>query len=85
MEIKYINLENLRLYDNELKEYLKRNISECIVKEDSYLNFPTIGDDSKFYIDISTNKLYRWDDVDLKYFVIGSDYEDIKTIDGCSD
>lgn len=49
---------------------------------DSYLNFPVIGDAEKHYIDKTENKIYRWDNTDLKYFCIGSDYSNISIIDG---
>lgn len=48
----------------------------------TYLEFPSIGDSKILYIDAAANKSYRWDDENLKYFVVGSDYEQIKIIDG---
>lgn len=48
----------------------------------TYLEFPSIGDPKILYIDAAANKSYRWDDDNLKYFVVGSDYEQIKIIDG---
>ena len=52
-----------------------------VVTRDSYLNFPSIGSESVIYVDKTANKSYRWDDNDLKYYVIGSDYNDIELID----
>ena len=34
------------------------------------------------YIDKETNRSYRWDDDDTKYYCIGSDWQDIKMING---
>lgn len=55
--------------------------AERTVVRDTYLNFPAIGDESVIYIDKTANKTYRWDDNSLKYYVIGSDYNDIELID----
>lgn len=52
-----------------------------VVTMASYLEFPSIGSESVIYIDKEANKTYRWDDSDLKYYVIGSNYNDIETID----
>ena len=30
------------------------------------------------------NKIYRWDTTDMKYFCIGSNYDDIEVINGGS-
>ena len=86
MEIKYIGLDSLHYYDVDIKEYIKQQCEgaakEIIVSEESYLKFPTIGDSSRLYLDTTSNKTYRWDDKNLKYFIVGSDYEDIEIIDG---
>lgn len=58
--------------------------AQCILYEDSYLKFPTIGNENQIYIDTSENATYRWDDVDLKYYCIGRDYKEIKVINGGS-
>ena len=52
-----------------------------VFPRDTYLNFPSTGDESVIYIDKTANKTYRWDDNSLKYYVIGSDYNDIELID----
>lgn len=49
---------------------------------DSYHNFPTVGKTNVIYIDTSEDKLYRWDDKNLKYYCVGSNYENIKIIFG---
>ena len=43
---------------------------------------PNIGDRNVAYIVEEENKIYRWDSVKAKYFVVGSDYNEIKLIDG---
>ncbi len=47
-----------------------------------FLEFPNLGDSSTIYIDESKNKAYRWSDSELKYYCIGSDYQDIEIING---
>ncbi len=46
--------------------------------------FPTIGKTGVIYIDTSENKLYRWNDTDLKYYCVGSNFEEIEIIFGGS-
>ena len=49
---------------------------------DSFLNFPVVGEENKLYIDTKNNKSYRFDNIELKYCVVGSDYNEIQIIDG---
>jgi hypothetical protein len=55
---------------------------ETVYLSETYLTFPNIGNKLILYLDTSSNKVYRWDDNNLKYYVIGSNYEDIKVING---
>lgn len=48
----------------------------------SIYEFPNIGDTGVFYVDKSANKTYRWDADNLKYFCVGSDYEQVNCING---
>lgn len=86
--MKLIDLENLQVYDEEIKKYLMQQVSESIedismvVQEDTYLSFPLIGSEKTLYIDTTTNQAYRWSDEGLKYYQIGSDWNDIEMIDG---
>lgn len=48
----------------------------------STLAFPSVGKIDMIYIDMSTNKSYRWDLDNSNYYIIGSDYTDIKVISG---
>ena len=56
--------------------------TSLVVTKGSKYEFPTIGDGKHLYISTSENKTYRFDEVQLKYYVVGSDYEDIKIING---
>ncbi len=56
--------------------------ASCIVEAASYLEFPTVGKSGKLYIDRSQNKTYRWDEEQIRYICIGSDYEEISLIFG---
>lgn len=49
---------------------------------DSLAEFPTLGKTGVIYIDTGSNKLYRWDDKNLKYYCCGSDYDEIDIIIG---
>lgn len=48
----------------------------------TYLEFPSLGTEKTIYMDAAANKAYRWDEVEKKYYVVGSDYGQIKIIDG---
>lgn len=45
-------------------------------------DFPPVGNELCLYIAKDENKLYRWDDTTIKYYCVGSDYNDIKIING---
>lgn len=61
---------------NELKSYSDSKIVELDIVND----LPTIGKSGTIYIIKSENKTYRWDDTGIKYYCIGSDYNDIQFI-----
>lgn len=85
---KLIDFENLQIYDEEIKKYIKKIINESfnecelVVQKDSFILFPVTGNEKSLYIDVSTNKAYRWSETDMKYYRVGSDWEEIKTING---
>ena len=85
IEKNYDNLDNKpKINGVELdgdKNSSDLKISE-VIKAQNYLYFPNIGKENCIYIDITNNKTYRWDNVYLKYYVVGSDYNDIKIING---
>lgn len=73
---------------NEYKEQadaqyqeLKDTKAETITKETA-IEFPNIGSEKNIYIETSTNRTYRWSDIDLKYYCVGSDYSEIDIISG---
>jgi len=63
------------------KTSLDLNISE-IFSATSIYGFPNIGSINNIYVDTTNNKAYRWDNRNLKYYIVGSDYNDIKIING---
>ena len=51
----------------------------------TYLEFPVVpnsGWENDIFLDTTNNKIYRWDTTDMKYFCIGSNYDDIEIING---
>lgn len=58
--------------------------SNSIITKPNKYEFPSIGAQDVLYIATDENKVYRWDDTELKYFVVGTNYEDIKIINGGS-
>lgn len=83
---KLVSFEGLAVTQTELKKYIDKqiedSIAETVVQEDSFLKFPVVGKKDALYIDTTTNKSYRFDEERLKYYIIGTDYEDIKVIRG---
>ena len=41
---------------------------------------PTTGKENILYICEVENKIYRWDDTNIKYYCVGSNYDEIKEI-----
>lgn len=82
--IKLIDIENLSIYDEKIKDYIKskakESSEEIIVSKDSFLNFPVTGNSDCLYIDTTTNKAYRWSEDETKYYCIGSDWTGIQLI-----
>lgn len=85
IENNYKNLINLpsingvTLIDDVSIEQL--GISSVVTK-DYVKEFPNLGNSKNIYIAQKENKVYRWDEANLKYYIIGSDYNDIKVING---
>lgn len=69
------DITNLNEASEENKNFIFR---------ETYLEFPNIGNSEKLYVDTTNNKTYRWDSKNLKYFCIGSDYNEIEIIYGGS-
>ena len=75
----------LEVYHSELLQYIQDQIiqsRDTVLEYPSSLQFPTIGKENTIYIDVSSNKTYRWDDNNLKYYPL-NDYENIELINGC--
>ena len=61
-----------------VKEYADSKIQSY----STFSEFPETGTENTLYMDLETNKTYRWDVRDLKYYLVGTDYNDIQVIDG---
>ena len=46
---------------------------EVVIEKESYLLFPTLGEGNTIYIDTNTNKSYRWDATNLKYYILNDE------------
>lgn len=74
--------DKLYLYDTD---WIQLNEApSTIVTSDSIYDFPSVGSENIIYIAQAQNKTYRWSDTEMKFFCIGSDYNDIKVINGGS-
>lgn len=67
----------------ELKKYIDES-SNVIKKYNSIYEFPGVGEEGILYLNTSTNSIYRWDDDNIKYYCVGSDYNNIEIINGGS-
>lgn len=61
---------------------VSKRVDEIIQEFDSASAFPVTGKENVIYVDKSTNTIYRWDDANVKFYCIGSDYNSIEVIDG---
>lgn len=66
----------------EETQQLVEDFGQEVVQKLTFLEFPNIGDERYLYIDQEMNKSYRWDATNLKYYCVGSNYEDINLVDG---
>ena len=64
------------------QEWLDSLKADSMVSYATHYNFPNIGEENVGYIATEEHRIYRWDGTDLKYYCIGSDYNEIKTLDG---
>lgn len=63
----------------------KANTIEVTLKPHSFasrLEFPNVGNEAFLYVDEGANKVYRWNNATMTYCCVGSDYTDIKIING---
>lgn len=56
-------------------------VGGSVVQYNNKFEFPNVGDSHLLYIDISTNKSYRWDTDTMQYYCVAADYNDISIID----
>ena len=77
-----IGIDGRKYYTKEEINALLQDLAITVISADSYLEFPITGKSTSIYVDTSTNKAYRWDDENTKYFCVGSDYNDIDCING---
>lgn len=75
----YLDMTGLQTLVDETKKYIA---GEKIISLPSKFEFPITGKENTIYIDVSTDLLYRWDDNEVKYFVVGFDPQDVAMIDG---
>ena len=86
----YLNIHGLSVFQQEIINVIKSTettISENSIKIQPYASitaFPTVGDINTIYIETTNKKLYLWDSKSLKYYCFGSDYHNIKVINGGS-
>ena len=71
-----------KYYTKEEIDALFHDLAETVISAETYLEFPITGKTTAVYIDTSANRVYRWDDENVKYYCIGSDYNEIDRIDG---
>ena len=73
----YLLLPNTLYYFNG--EWVELNESPIVTKNTIY-SFPTIVDTYHIYVATKTNRTYRWDDENTKYYCVGSNYDEINVI-----
>lgn len=61
---------------------IKKDIDEKIQSYSRFVDFPKTGTTNTLYMELETNKTYRWDDDSNAYCLVGTDYNDIEVIDG---
>ena len=82
-----LNAENQAIYAKEQGDYAKTQADKMneamkfVSYYDSALSFPTVGEEYKIYVDLTTEKIYLYHN---GYINIGnsSDWHDIELIDG---
>lgn len=75
----------LETYHQELIQYIQEQIAQArdtVLEYPSSFQFPTTGKKNTIYIDVSSGKIFRWDNDNVKYYPL-NDYENIEVINGC--
>lgn len=68
-----------------LLEETKKFVEEYgfqVIQATTVFEFPNIGKEHCLYVDTTANKTYSWNNDDLKYYCVGSDYEAIEIVNG---
>lgn len=87
MNKNFLDLTGLGIYDEEIKNYIRQqiqDIGESVMQYDTYLNFPSVGSENVIYIDTTASEVYRWNEDDLHYYAISTNYNNIEIVDGRS-
>ena len=61
---------------------IDKRLEETLQEFDSLADFPVTGKENVIYIDKTNNAIYRWDDKEVKFYCIGSDFNNVGVIDG---
>lgn len=77
------SIGTMNLYDYYTKEEIKEIFGNVVtMRKASYFDFPNVGSDGTFYVDVGAGSTYIWDTDTNTYVCIGKDYEKIQTING---
>ena len=71
-----------KVISNKMKEAVNSGLKISTFK--STLELPSVGDGKTIYINTTAKEIWLWDTRLLKYYCFGSDYHNIKVIDGGS-
>lgn len=80
--------KNYQGVENEVTETVvdnKARMIEVRLKSLQYASryaFPNIGSTSVLYVDVKENETYRWDEETKQYVCVGTDFKQIKIING---
>lgn len=86
----YDNISNwLKIADQKAIDKLNKKIEDIEIaggggamQVQNKQSLPNIGNAKLVYFVIDENATYRWDDVDLRYYCVGRNYEEIQIING---
>ena len=48
-----------------------------VVQDETFENFPEVGEKGKIYVDTKDQSLYLWDETSSSYVLVGSDYNNL--------
>lgn len=76
---KYLDQEGLAYFWEQIKLSPE---GKSVITVDTMYDFPTVGKPDILYVAKTENTIYRWDDVGIKYEIVGSNYNEIEQING---